>query len=95
MLLLEITVGNIIIIFIVIIILVIIIILLLDITAGNLIFLVVMLSRNQKGHHHHLHSFHVCWQAFMRETYKTVPKLGRSVRTAKHSDVQTHQGLQS
>ena len=27
----------------------------------------------------------------MRETYKTVPKLGRSVRTAKHSDVQTHQ----
>ena len=32
-----------------------------------------------------------CWQAFMRETYKTVPKLGRSVRTAKHSDVQTHQ----
>ena len=28
----------------------------------------------------------------MRETYKTVPKLGRSVRTAKHSDAQTHQG---
>ena len=33
-----------------------------------------------------------CWQAFMRETYKTVPKLGRSVRTAKHSDIQIHQG---